>query len=71
MQSVKVGQIDQSKISRVIGCKWRKQKTVETRSLTPAEVKEIADVVVQIDSECTWTSRSGGCGWDSLLVVTR
>jgi hypothetical protein len=63
--------ISNLRVSRIIGTKYRNRKTVETRHLTEAEIAEVAAVQVQRDCEGYWIAKSGGAGWDCLLVVEK
>jgi hypothetical protein len=56
-------------IKRIIGTKYRNRKSVLTRNLTEAEIAEVGAVEAVRDVEGYWVARSGGAGWDSLLVV--
>lgn len=60
--SKKIG--DFKSIKRVVG-----RRGPSVRNLTADEIKRCQGVVVERDTECNWFSRSGGCGWDTLLVV--
>lgn len=54
-------------IKRVIGCRFGND--YELRNLTADEIKRVGNVIVQRDTECNWFSRTGGGGWNTLLVV--
>ena len=56
-------------IKRIIGTKYRNRRGVETRNLTDDEIAQAGNVAVERDCEGYWISKSGGAGWDCLLVV--
>ena len=60
--SKKIG--DLKSIKRVVG-----RRGPSVRNLTADEIKRCQGVLVERDTECNWFSKSGGCGWDTLLVV--
>ena len=56
-------------IKRIIGTKYRNRNGVQTRNLTDSEIAAAGSVSVERDCEGYWISKSGGAGWDCLLVV--
>ena len=62
VDSKKIG--DFKNIKRVVG-----RRGANVRNLTNDEIKRCHSVLVKRDTECNWFSISGGCGWDTLLVV--
>lgn len=63
----KIGEL--TGIKRIVGSKWNGRKSVQTRNLVASEIAEVGNIDVQRDTECNWFSKSGGGGWDTLLVV--
>jgi len=58
------------KISQLIGIKRIvARKGSRVRNLTASEIAAVGSIDVERDTECNWFSKSGGGGWDTLLVV--